>query len=1170
MTSPKPAPNPLVWIDPNLLQIVGLGTKDDPYLVDGRHLRWFFGSLLGFPRSGFLLRRRRCTFHDFSVRPVAMLSGLSALWGEMGNEQMSHQALGTGSGLRFTSGLSVLKAGGFNFQTLPTGNEFLNIDNRQITLRIGPADPVPPFGPSVRDPAAYVILSIARRSSSGTVLAEGFYNAGSSYRFVDRAAVGKQIDHLVPLSDKKFIIDFGNVRWLRSGSERVLASTDIRKRNEFVARHIEATSFPAETDSWVFETLLLHSGLLEEIRITGEDAALITVTWMPSRLYSQIEGWENVDQYFLPLTDAPTIYPAWSPKPGEMVALERLLQALPKALPPWSEPTVPPPQSSPTAIETDIQIRYLGAAFASIVSAMRAFLEGELKEVKPQALVEESQSMAWIEGDGPTGAEIPYRPFDFLYDAAIDPQMARLLGLMTTDRRDLDGIWDYCISANFMTMWFWAMCAPDLFKTTSQKPKTPLEMIKWHDAEVGHIGMPSRKAPIPFDPRLFAAVPPPFDPGLFSVVSLATSIVVSQHGLPEQPPDVTATQKAWLPGKKVQCEVNVSWAVPSANLFEEPRQARIFYAARRKGPGGIVTLNRQDEDNGVYLPIVPVKDAIVNNRTKITDRSMPNYGSYVWGISGMDIWGRWSPWGEGQADVKDQIPPPAPTGVIAAIEGTSTAAHTWQDVAVTFDWTSFQASAALDLAAFEIHLRQGNVAPADSHKLSTWGKLEYAPGATTSPLRIGSSDLLAQSALPAGVTATTSKVPLALEQGGGLRITVKIGPVKVPFDSAGRARLSATVRAIDQAANASPFATRAVALRHDETPPAPVPLLPGLQLTSYPDARGRAFFTIALASPPGVRTYVMRASQAVLLDAGNESDQAFALLDDSARVTLLKQLAIAHERVFTPDHQLPYGEPATEHMVEFNGLGRGWSVVTVQHTSQTGVRGAWPTDPDCFAVIAVRRLKEIRPPVIVEACGGDRSATLVFAPDSTGAIQSIQIYRTRELSALTDIRSMKPVGALAIGGSNLSFQDPNLFPEVTYFYRAIARGEGSVRSDASEPTSVRPWSSLGPQAPQLVKVQRLTVFSGFRVLQILLWRRDYRVTVFRRATDALNWGLIKADQGPDLTIDLGTLQVAPVANGYQVTLNDPVPVPMSKYVYFVRVRDHQGRTADSAAVEEAA
>ena len=42
-------------IDPNLLQLIGLGSKGDQDLPDGRHLRWIFHRLLGFPRTGFRL-----------------------------------------------------------------------------------------------------------------------------------------------------------------------------------------------------------------------------------------------------------------------------------------------------------------------------------------------------------------------------------------------------------------------------------------------------------------------------------------------------------------------------------------------------------------------------------------------------------------------------------------------------------------------------------------------------------------------------------------------------------------------------------------------------------------------------------------------------------------------------------------------------------------------------------------------------------------------------------------------------------------------------------------------------------------------------------------------------------------------------------------------------------
>jgi len=42
------------------LIMVGLGIKNDPDIIDGNHLRWFFDPVLGFPKYGFKLYRRVC------------------------------------------------------------------------------------------------------------------------------------------------------------------------------------------------------------------------------------------------------------------------------------------------------------------------------------------------------------------------------------------------------------------------------------------------------------------------------------------------------------------------------------------------------------------------------------------------------------------------------------------------------------------------------------------------------------------------------------------------------------------------------------------------------------------------------------------------------------------------------------------------------------------------------------------------------------------------------------------------------------------------------------------------------------------------------------------------------------------------------------------------------
>src|SRR5207249_10524235 len=98
---------------------------------------------------------------------------------------------------------------------------------------------------------------------------------------------------------------------------------------------------------------------------------------------------------------------------------------------------------------------------------------------------------------------------------------------------------------------------------------------------------------------------------------------------------------------------------------------------------------------------------------------------------------------------------------------------------------------------------------------------------------------------------------------------------------------------------------------------------------------------------------VMRASQAALLQAGETTSAAFAVMTEGERVAHLKNLAINHEHVFIADHEFPYGDTAVAHMVEIKGLVRDWTVVMLQRTSKNGVRGTWPTSIDNFAVIAV-------------------------------------------------------------------------------------------------------------------------------------------------------------------------------------------------------------------------
>lgn len=1073
--------DPRVWIDPTVLQLAGLGTTTDPYLHDGRHLRWFFGRMLGFPRSGFRLFRRRSPFDNApDLRRLLLL---------MGGQITSRPQLGDGSAMTFASGCGISKANGFRYSTV-NGQELLRVDANAVTISLFPSFdyPKPPMGPTACDPAAYVLLRFWRRETAGFVKAEGFYASGGELHFQSAASAGTAPGCL------NFALG-----------------------------------------PWKEETLLLHGGLLERIVITGGSAVLAEVRWLPARSYAQADGWQPMGEFFLPLTDAPGVYPEWSAAAGATIAAQRLQASPPRAMPPWDEPLHPPPPAAPATVAADLQRRYL-APFPRVDGAMRTFLAGELSQLVPQALVEVPQVMTW-ESNPPDGggAKLLFRPFDHLYTAAADPQMARLLGLMTTDTADAAGTWDYHVTAEFPTLWLWWM----LF------PKTA-EQIAENLREQGFDSM---------QPSGFSMLP--MQQWQFRAMSMVTRLERGNRPLPAAPPDFTATAVPNPGRKNVQCDVALAWDAPKTNLFAEPRQARIFFAARRQGAQGDVSINRPDPDDPkIRMPIVTTGSSVEDDRATLTDRTLPAYGTYTWRLSGMDPWGRFSPYATASATAADLVPPNAPSKVEAELTGTTAGAPQWASLVVSFEWGGFHQSEAPDVTAFDIHVRQGKVASKDAQNAATWGRLEHQPGALTPPLRITAGGAVVSP--PAGLTVSVSQVDD--------RIFVSIAPVTAPFGANGFARMSATVTAVDAASNVSEFAARAVAQRADDTPP-PAVALPGPALTSYPDARGRAHYRVALATPNGRSTQVLRATQARLLGAGNVSDAQFAALaDDGARVQKLKELAAAHPRVFTPDHALPYGHTAKEHVAVFNGLERTWSVLAVRQTSQTGVPGTWP-DAEAFRVVAVRRALEPRVPRVVRTQPGDRSVTLHIAPDPTGATQKVRIFRTRIAAKLDDVRGMQPVAVLDASDAELVFTDTELWPDTPYFYRLVAGGAGNARSEASVVVSAKAWSSTGPAAPELLEVKKTP---GTRSVRFRVVRRDYHLTVFRRAFDAPSWELIAADTGPHTALDLAAHGVAPSGEAYEVTVSDPVPDDTKAYSYFVRMRDPRERHADSAAVKETA
>ena len=617
----------------------------------------------------------------------------------------------------------------------------------------------------------------------------------------------------------------------------------------------------------------------------------------------------------------------------------------------------------------------------------------------------------------------------------------------------------------------------------------------------------------------------------------------------------------------VQAEARLSWLASADNLFQNPSRARVFFAVRRAETNGSgdVALHLKDQEIGRYVPHVPTAATVSGGRIGIYDRAIPRYDNYQWRVSGMDIWGRFSPFATVSAQVVDQVPPPAPTRLEAELRGNA-AAPQWDALQLGFDWTAAQAELAPDLVRFEIHVRQGRVPFADSDKPATWGVLEHTAGATMSPLRI---DWPGGTPAPpgGGLTVTTAVSVVPVEDDGGHHLSVQLGPIQRAFSSAGLAEMSVTVTALDATGNMSPFAAMAVATRVDRSTP-PAPALPDdLAQSSYPDARGRAFYRIDLSIPARASAQIMRTSARALLTAGGTDDATFEALSRNDQVVHVKTLATTHPEVFAADHETPHASTASSHAIELNGNDRGWTVATVRLISQTQVRAPWPTDPTRFVVIAVPKITLPELPGVEEVLPGDRQVTLRIAPDPSAAATAFQIYRTRDPVAAADVRTMRPVATASATDQTQVVIDDGLFADIDYFYRVVAIGEQGVRSPPTQPLLARPYSTQPPEPPELLEVLRPSSDPSKRQVTWTLPRRDYTVTLYRRTRGFGYWGFADA-VGEDGALDLGTL-TATLENGhYRYSIGDSVPDPDALYTYRLRITDPRGRSADSFAVEE--
>lgn len=1127
-------------IDPNLLQLIGLGSQGDHDLADGRHLRWMFHRLLGFPRTGFLLMRRPSLLtSDFNPQQPGMPVVHSVL--------TRRAELGTGNRFRYTQGLTVSKADGFDFGPPESGGQpLLRIGGKPVVLEFG-QEGTPPSG-DLSNPAAYVLLTILRRSRTGSVVARGYYDMRPKLRLVDEAAVGGdlRVDLSGLLSDVRRL---GATRRVLSSGERLMGEGAIVRRDAVTEAVIAQrglrplTPRPAtDPNPFVTQTLLLHGGLLERIELVGRDSNLLEVKWVTTQNLIKVENWKQVDHFFLPFTHHPELYPDWSTESGADVARKRLLTSPPKRQPPWDrEDGGTPPLLRDTvsaSVLDSLKARYLGNEFKQVEIAIGEFLRGELTQVIPQSLVTVTERLEPEPGDesGPEPMDVTVSPFDLLYGASADPAVARELGLATVDTEDPGGIYDYVVHAGFPLMWWFWVVNNRQGREMADRLRSQLGggMVNWNAR--------------PFTSNMFMA-------------SVVTGLKQMPTPALEPPPGLHAEVIPDAVRSPVQARVRLHWPRSGSNLFENPHQTRVLHVFKRVSDAGDVLLHHRDDETKLLAPHLPTPYGETEPQLNLIDREVPSYGEHTWKVAAMDLFGRLSDDAVASADVQDTIAPPPPGKVEAVLEGDATTGL-WTRLVVSFDWLPSSERVAPDLRFFELHVRQGALSNAEAPLPATWGKFETTPGATAGPVRV-TWPSLQLSHVPAGLTIHVSAVNLSE---GGSRITVDVSPVASPFDDIGYARIAVAVRAFDQWGNASGFAV-ARAERVDLSVPPPPSFAADPELATRPDAQNRSWFRVPIPSVAGASVRVLRAASVALLAESNTSPAEFAALSEPEQVGLLRTLAVDHREPFATDHEEPVPANGQPYLMEFGGSNRGLTIVTLVMISRTGAQSTWPSDAGTFMVIKVPRNEPPPTPLIRDTTVGNQSVALSIAPDVTGLASSLAVYRARSEADAGDVRRMRPVQeiAVALPPDPTVVIDSGLFEEVTYFYRIVAIGSDGLRS---APTASIPVVLVapGPPPPPVVSaVERVAADPGRRRVRLVVPRRDYAVYLFRRRQFALDWETPTASgMSADGKLNFTSLTATPHPDGYEIVIEDFVPPSDDAYSYFARIEDPRGRITAGA------
>jgi hypothetical protein len=789
------------------------------------------------------------------------------------------------------------------------------------------------------------------------------------------------------------------------------------------------------------------------------------------------------------------------------LALERLVDPMPRGAEPLDDPQVPPSRP-PTPAE--IEARYLEPWTERLLPWLNEVLSQSASGVLHQSEVEITKVLTDF-GQTPIGTlpsevaaltnkTVTIRPYELILAASTAFRFAKLLGLAAIDTPQAGIAWDYRVRGRWRTT--------DIAAWGNRGNRELAEL----QARLGGASpweIPGLQAQI-LDKYFELATETAFINflvagavgGVVELWALKVGVAQSPHALFAGPLDLDVFLDGLAtpaPGSLLRAVARLEWPLRQRArvIIDEDIPLGATVGRRPQGSAQPFSdvLNPLHPDFGTQVPVLPAGPAGnpgASGTAVFRDRSVDDGVDLRYGVSECDPFGRWSEFTEEDFRWDNDIPPADPVSVGAELALTG-GASPQLELTVSFSWpTDLEPMTGISFRTF---LNRSAPASSDPHNPAQWpnGFRRTATG-TAGPFTFAAN--FAGSTSHDGMTVVVAFTNSSRTDPAGnvfnyRDFTLTFTGVQLPRDAIDRARAWVGVQAEDASGLRSSVAGPGLGEHILESPP-PVVAFPGPpEQATFADAERMSSYTLRWTGVPDVRYLVYRCGERELvkhLQDRGVSTSAYNETDTSnLRAAALKALAVQARDAFVPrspllpdpprDAQGVHTDPQTwpalaggprRYTDALAGQLRTLTVYTVLGKSKAGVLSGWPTTGGAFVVVEVPHAPEPAPPVCARATwqppivppppapgvGTARVELLIAepAPESADVI-SYEVYRTMDPAKAQDYRLMRPLHRLdsptyqsvtGVAVPVADYVDPTILPYKTYYYRVVARAAGAT------------------------------------------------------------------------------------------------------------------------------